>query len=512
MVTVKPDSKIKEDDISSSPKAQEVAKAQAQNVNVDWTPEDERRAKTRFDYMVLPLLMLGFFSQQIDRGNIGPALTSGMLDDININQTIVANGQTIMYIMVVICELPSNLLLQRVGAKFWIPCQMIVWGIVAALHSEIRNQAGYYFCRAALGISEAGFIPGSIYYMSTFYTKKDFASRASFFWVGSYIGKACGGLFAAGLFRLDGQRGLHGWQWLFLVEGVVSICIGIFALVWWPRSTADSRTLIPGFRLLTRRQEHILTTRLLLDDPAKKNAQRVRIRPRDVLDAVSAWRLWVLFLFVLSLVASVACLETYNSQIVKQLGFNTIRANALSSVGVWGSLPLILTAGRVVAVTRQHDLSALVFTMPYPILTGVFRTLQSADGINIWTRYGAYQSMVAVGAAPYVLGVVWITSNARTPTQRSVFSALYVMLTNAANSFATQIFREGDKPKYLTGLITVLSLQSLACLLLMVACVVFWYANKHELGDAGLPAVTASVEVDESKGQVIVEKKFQYAL
>lgn len=225
-----------------------------------------------------------------------------MLEDLNIDQFIVANGQTVMYIMVVACELPSNILLQRIGAKYWVPCQMIVWGVVAALHSEIKNEVGYYFCRATLGISEAGFIPGSIYYMSTFYTKKDFASRASFFWVGSYVGKACGGLFAAGLFRLDGDMGLHGWQWLFVVEGVISVFIGIFALIWWPRSTSDTRTLIPGFSILSKRQEHILTTRLLLDDPAKNKGHRMKVKARDVLHALAQWRMWFLFMFVLAYV------------------------------------------------------------------------------------------------------------------------------------------------------------------------------------------------------------------
>lgn len=440
-----------------------------------------------------------------------------MLDDININQTIVANGQTILYVMIVVCELPSNLLLQRIGAKYWVPCQMIVWGVVATCHAEIKNTAGYYACRVALGISESGFIPGSIYYMSTFYTKSDFATRASFFWIGSYVGKACGGLFAAGLFRLDGHHGFAGWQWLFMVEGVISIFIGIFALIWWPRSTADTRTLIPGFRILSPRQEHILTTRLLIDDPAKARGHRIKISAKDVFQAISAWRMWIIFAFVISLVAPLTCLETYNPQIVRELGFETIQANAMSSVGVWCALPLIVLAGRAASMTGKHGVCAFFFTIPYPIFTGAFMYLQQQPNSSVWARYGVYQSMIAVGSPAYILGVVWTSSNARSPTQRSVFSALYVMFTNTANTFATQIFRENDKPRYLKGLAAVLSLQCAACLFVLLALFVFWLSNEKEFGDAGLPAVknhveTAGGEASQEVQEVTVAKKFKYSL
>lgn len=249
-----------------------------------------------------------------------------------------------------------------------------------------------------------------------------------------------------------------------------------------------------------------------MDDPSKKKSHKLNIKPRDVLKAVSAWRMYFLFLFVMALTAPLACLEKYNSQITKELGLSTIKANALASVGVWCALPLVLLSGRLVAMTGKQGLCAFLFSIPYPILTGTFRALQSAGNVGVWTRYGVYQSMIAVASPPYILGVVWTMSNARTPTQRSVFSALYVMLTNLTTSFATQIFREGDRPKYLTGLIAVLTLQSMAACLLLTALFVFWYSNKHQLGDAGLPAVTADVEVEATKGQVRIEKKFQYSL
>lgn len=222
------------------------------------------------------------------------------------------------------------------------------------------------------------------------------------------------------------------------------------------------------------------------------------------------WRMWILFLFTVCLVAPLSCLETYNSQITKELGFDTIKANAMASVGVWCRLPLIILPGRLVAITGRQGLMAFLFMVPYPILTGAFRAIQEAGTASIWTKYGVYQAMVAVGVSPYTLGVIRTSSNARTPTQRSVNSALYVMLINTANSFATQIFRADDRPKYLRGLVGVVSLQSAGCVLLLVAMFVFWYVNKHSLGDAGLLAVCAGIEMQdgEEREEVMVSKKF----
>lgn len=183
----------------------------------------------------------------------------------------------------------------------------------------------------------------------------------------------------------------------------------------------------------------------------------------------------------------------------------------MSSVGVWAALPLILLAGRVVAITNQQGLCSFFFLMPYPIFTGFFRMLQS-NSASTWAKYGVYQSIVAVAVIPYVTGVVWITSNARTPTQRSVYSALYVMLTNAANSFATQIFRQEDRPLYLEGLIVILVLQCFAAVLLLTGYFVLKHANKHSLGDAGLPAITAQVDGADGDHETTVEKKFQYSI
>lgn len=125
----------------------------------------------------------------------------------------------------------------------------------------------------------------------------------------------------------------------------MTLFIGLIGLVLLPRSTEDSRTLIPGFNMLTKQQQHILTTRLLIDNPSKKDAQKIKILPKDVLNAVTNWRVYFILIFAIAWTAPVSTLETYNAQIVTSLGFSVVKGNALSSLGYWLQIPIIFICG-----------------------------------------------------------------------------------------------------------------------------------------------------------------------
>lgn len=133
----------------------------------------------------------------------------------------------------------------------------------------------------------------------------------------------------------------------------MAVFIGLVALVLLPRSTEDARSLIPCLEVLNARQRYILTTRLLSGNPSKKNAQKVHIKAQDVWRALTAWRVYPILLFCLAWTAPVSTLETYNALITTDLGFSTIKGNALSSVGYWIQIPILLFAGFTAYVTLQ---------------------------------------------------------------------------------------------------------------------------------------------------------------
>ena len=179
---------------------------------------------------VLPLAMIGFFLSYLNRVNIGFA-QEHLSADLGFSYAVYGLGAGLFFIGYFIFEIPSNLILARVGARRWIARIMITWGIISALMALVDSAAMFYALRFLLGVAEAGFIPGILYYMSQWYP----ASRRGRAWGIFYIALAAsgviGGPISGGvLAATEGLAGLAGWQWLFIVEGVPTVLLGVVIL------------------------------------------------------------------------------------------------------------------------------------------------------------------------------------------------------------------------------------------------------------------------------------------
>lgn len=154
--------------------------------------------------------------------NLASALTDGFAKNIRVNQNTINLGNQLMFLGIVVLEIPSNLILQRIGPRIWMSTQVIIFGLVATLQVFVKNQTGFLVSRMFLGLCEAGYIPGGIYTLSTWYTKRELAKRVAVFFFGMFGGNAISPLLASGILKLGGRGGLRGWQWLFLCK---SYCI-----------------------------------------------------------------------------------------------------------------------------------------------------------------------------------------------------------------------------------------------------------------------------------------------
>lgn len=171
---------------------------------------------------LLPLLVLGFFALQLDRSNIGNALTDTLTTDLGISSDDVNLGDQLMMAGIIVAEIPSNIILQKVGAPVWLTGQILVWGTIALTQAWITNIHSFLATRFLLGLFEAGFIPGGQYMLALFYSEKELALRTSIFYFGNYFATATGSLIAAGVLQMGGIGGLSGWQWLFVSKYFIS--------------------------------------------------------------------------------------------------------------------------------------------------------------------------------------------------------------------------------------------------------------------------------------------------
>ncbi len=149
-------------------------------------------------------------------------------------------------------------------------------------------------------------------------------------------------LIAAGLLTLEGKRGLSGWQWLFLIDGLITIFIAFLFILFVPPSAGDGNALITFGKsnYFTERESHIIKNRVLLDDPQKARG-KIHISGRDLLSVFKQPRVWVHVFITMLPMAAVQGLGTYTPSIIKSLGFGTVKANALSSVGIYCAIVFV---------------------------------------------------------------------------------------------------------------------------------------------------------------------------
>ena len=180
---------------------------------------------------LIPFLFVLYVFNFVDRSNVALAALQ-MNRDLSFSSSAFGFGAGIFFVGYSLFEVPSNWILDRVGARRWIARIMISWGLIAAAMMFVRTPIHFYVLRFLLGVAEAGFFPGIVYYLTKWFPKERRARATSRFFIALPMSGILGGFLGGFLLSLDGHFGLAGWQWLFLLEGIPSVIIGI-SVLWY---------------------------------------------------------------------------------------------------------------------------------------------------------------------------------------------------------------------------------------------------------------------------------------
>jgi MFS family permease len=187
------------------------------------------RVNTLMFARLMPLLVAGYVLNFLDRSNI--ALAKAALQvDVGISAAAYGLGAGLFFLAYSACEVPSNLILQKVGARAWITRIMLTWGLVSMAMALVRGPASFYALRLLLGVAEAGLFPGVLFYLTGWFGARQGARATGYFLLGVSLANMIGGPLGGALLGLDGRLGLHGWQWLFILEGAPAALFSI--LIW----------------------------------------------------------------------------------------------------------------------------------------------------------------------------------------------------------------------------------------------------------------------------------------
>jgi ACS family tartrate transporter-like MFS transporter len=203
---------------------------------------DEKALYGRLRWRLVPYLLLLYVIAWFDRVNIGFAALQ-MNADLGLSDAVYGFGAGIFFAGYALFEVPSNLILARVGARLWIGRIMVTWGLVSVAMMFVQGPWSFYALRFLLGVAEAGFLPGIIYYLSHWFPKQERARAVSWFMIGIPLSTVFGGPIAGLLLGLDGWHGLAGWQWLFVLEGLPAVLFGIVTWLRLPDTPRDVRWL-----------------------------------------------------------------------------------------------------------------------------------------------------------------------------------------------------------------------------------------------------------------------------
>jgi ACS family tartrate transporter-like MFS transporter len=204
---------------------------------------------------LIPLIALGYGAAYMDRVNISFASLQ-MNRDLHFSATTYGFGAGLFFLSYAACEVPSNLLLYRFGARRWLARIMITWGLLAIGMLFVRTPAQFYTVRFLLGMSEAGFFPGVVFYLMQWFPPELRARTISRFYISLPLSAAFMGLIAGALLNLDGQLSLRGWQWLFLIEGMPAVLLGIIFFLFLPDTPAHAKWLSEDERQWIFRNVH----------------------------------------------------------------------------------------------------------------------------------------------------------------------------------------------------------------------------------------------------------------
>ena len=201
------------------------------------------RAYARVTWRILPLLFICYVAAYLDRVNVGFAKLQ-MLNELKFSEAIYGLGAGIFFIGYFLFEVPSNLLLHRVGARKWIARIMISWGVISACMMFVQTPASFYLLRFLLGLAEAGFFPGIILYLTYWYPAARRSKVTSLFMTGIPMAGVIGGPLSGWILAsMDGLSGMSGWKWLFLIEALPSIALGLVVLAFLDDRIADAKWL-----------------------------------------------------------------------------------------------------------------------------------------------------------------------------------------------------------------------------------------------------------------------------
>lgn len=307
-----------------------------------WHSQMRKRLLLKVDIHLLPLLIAMYLLNFLDRNNLSQARLGTLEKDLHMKGTDFNLATSILFVGYILMQLPSNLIITRVKPARYIGVVMFIWGAISAAQGGAKSFSGLVVARFFLGFVEAPFFCGAIMLMSSWYTRKELAHRIAWFYSGTSLANAFGGLIGAGVIgNLSGAHGIAGWRWLFIIEGSITCGVALISIFVLPNYPSTTRWL--------KSEERVYAEWRLLEDTGEADITTASGLWTGLKLALKDTRVYV-FMFLQHVSLLCQTFQYFFPSIVKTLGYGSIET-LLITAPVWIatfliSLVVTYTSGR----------------------------------------------------------------------------------------------------------------------------------------------------------------------
>ncbi|RVX72247.1 hypothetical protein B0A52_04451 [Exophiala mesophila] len=438
-----------------SPSDSEKYAAEAQPVDIlgirdpdEHLSEAERQAIDRkllwkLDFTLIPWLTFLYLISFLDRTNIGNAKIDGLQEDLNMTNNEYNDTLTIFFISYSLFEPLTQILLKRFRPSIFLPVIMILWGIVMTTMGLVHNFSGLMAARWFLGLAEAGLFPGVNYYLSCWYRRSEFGIRAAIFFSAAALAGSFGGLLAAAIVNMRGVGGKPGWAWIFILEGLATVVVGIVSF-WMIHDFPDEA------KFLSEDDRRRVIRRLKADQ--QSSAEHEEFKLAYLWASLKDWKTYTGMIIYMGCDGSLYAFSLFLPTIVQQMGYKNVHAQLLSVPPYAVAAVMTIFIGFLADRTRKRGYCNIGMSLFG--ITGFAMLLGSG------TPHVQYAGtfLGAMGIYPCISNTIsWTANNVEGVYKRGISLGFVIGWGNLNGIVASNIYRAEDKPRFKPGHAVVLA-------------------------------------------------------
>ncbi|KAK6892498.1 MFS-type transporter efuF [Candida tropicalis] len=400
----------------------------------------DKKTTRKIDFRILPILIVLYILNYIDRTGIATARLGTLEEDLNLTGSDYQIALSILFAGYILFQVPSNMLMNKLGRpSTYLAVVMTIWGAISTCTAAVQGFGGLAAVRVLLGVVESAFFPGALMILSSWYDKKSLALRNSILYSGSLISSAFGGLISAAILQMDGLGGVSGWRYIFIIEGGCTVLVAPLAYFILPDNPDNTK-------FLTQEEKDIVMWKLKKDlgnvNDSDKEAKESEWQ--GFLHAIKDIKVWLL-VATHSLLVAACGITNFFPSVVQTLNFSRTITLCLTAP------PYVIAVVATFLWSMHADRTGERFWhITVPLLLSLAAFIIAAASLNLGARYFSMCLMIPSLYCAFVVILTWISNCCpRPPAKRAAAIALVNCLSNSTSIWNAYLYPSSDAPRYL---------------------------------------------------------------